>query len=198
MGRGRRILEIRLNSFGSFLGMDKGCLVIRDKEGKTKKYPVIESEIGEVILTSGNTISTGALSSLAFWGINCLIQTKNGMPVAIIKNLKDESHVETRIRQYEAVRNGKGFEIAKRPTRIFLWSNPRLRPTRWSSRTLVAHTHSHSFFPPASSGKDSYSPFFLRRKLSFDLGLGHATNRSSAKPSVHCVDDRSIAVWRQV
>ena len=36
------------------------------------------------------------------------------MPIAIIKNLKDDSHVETRIKQYEAIRNGKGFEIAKR------------------------------------------------------------------------------------
>jgi CRISPR/Cas system-associated endonuclease Cas1 len=31
----------------------------------------------------------------------------------MLKNLEDESHVETRICQYEALKNGKGTHIAK-------------------------------------------------------------------------------------
>lgn len=114
MGKASKTIEIRLDSYGSFLGVDHGCLVVKDKEGKMERYPIIESEVGQVSLTSGNTISTGALTALAFWGVNTVLKTRNGMPIAIIKPLQDDSHVKTRIHQYEAIRNGKGFEIAKR------------------------------------------------------------------------------------
>jgi CRISPR-associated protein Cas1 len=58
-------------------------------------------------------VSTGALSSLGFWGIDVLIQTQRGRPVAMLKSLDDDSHVKTRLCQYEAVNNEKGVHIAK-------------------------------------------------------------------------------------
>ena len=58
-------------------------------------------------------VSTGALSSLGFWGIDVLIQTQRGRPVAMLKSLDDDSHVKTRLCQYEAVYNEKGVHIAK-------------------------------------------------------------------------------------
>jgi CRISPR-associated protein Cas1 len=42
-----------------------------------------------------------------------LILTQRGNPVAILKSLADDSHVKTRICQYEALSNGKGLEAAK-------------------------------------------------------------------------------------
>jgi CRISPR/Cas system-associated endonuclease Cas1 len=69
--------------------------------------------MGEVILKSGNAISTGAVSALGFWGIDVLIQTQKGRPVAMLKNLDDDSHVKTRLCQYDAVNNEKGVHIAK-------------------------------------------------------------------------------------
>lgn len=105
--------KILLNTYGNFLGVGKGCLILKDKDDNTKKYPLVESEIGEVVLTSGNTVSVGALSALAFWGITTLVTTRNGKPIAMLKNINYDSHVKTRLYQYDAVKNGKGFQIAK-------------------------------------------------------------------------------------
>jgi CRISPR-associated protein Cas1 len=112
MGRVKHV-KLVVDSFGSFLGMEKGCIILRDKKGNTTKYPLFEAEIGEVILQSGNLVSTGVLSALGFWEIDVLITTRNGYPIAMLKNLDDDSHVKTRICQYEALKNGKAEYVAK-------------------------------------------------------------------------------------
>jgi CRISPR-associated protein Cas1 len=78
-----------------------------------KRYPLFENEIGEIQVKSGNSISSGALATCGFWGINVLILTRRGNPVAIMKGLDDDSHVKTRICQYESLRDGRCSEIAK-------------------------------------------------------------------------------------
>jgi len=108
-----RTAKIFLDDYGSFLGRGKGCLIVRDKKGKVEKYPLFENEIGEVQIRIGNSVSTGALATCAFWGIDLLILTQRGNPVAFLKSLDDDSHVKTRIAQYEALKNGKGVSIAK-------------------------------------------------------------------------------------
>jgi len=107
------VQKIVLDGYGSYLGMEKGCFVVRDKHGESWKYPLFESEIGEVVLRSGNAVSTSALASMGFWGIDVLILTQKGKPIAVLKSLDDDAHVKTRICQYEALKNGKGIEIAK-------------------------------------------------------------------------------------
>lgn len=113
MGKRSKIVNVVVSSFGNYLGIEKGCIILRDKNKKEQKYPLFESEIGEVVLTSGNMVSTGALSALGFWGVDVLIATRNGRPIAVLKNLEDDSHVDTRIKQYDSLSNGKGVEIAK-------------------------------------------------------------------------------------
>jgi len=113
MGKEAKVVKLVVDSFGSFLGMEKGCIILRDKKGKTTKYPLFEEEIGEVVLQSGNLVSTGVLSALGFWQIDVLITTRNGYPIAMLKNLEDDSHVKTRICQYEALKNGKALYLAK-------------------------------------------------------------------------------------
>jgi len=108
-----KVLKLVLDGCGLYLGMEKGCFVVRDRQGNVWKYPLFESEVGEVILKSGNFVSTSALACLGFWGVNVVILTRNGNPVAVLKPLDDDSHVKTRIAQYEALKNGKGLEIAK-------------------------------------------------------------------------------------
>lgn len=105
--------KIVIDNYGSYLGMERGCFVVKDKEGNVKKYPLFENEIGEVVLKSGNTVSTGALASLGFWDIDVLVMTQRGRPVAMLKSLDDDSHVKTRLCQYEAYNNDKGIHIAK-------------------------------------------------------------------------------------
>ena len=106
--------KIILDSHGSYLGMEKGCFTVKDKEGNVKRFPLFEKEIGEVVLKSGNMVSTSALASLGFWDVDVLIMTQRGRPVAMLKALDDDSHVKTRVCQYEATKNGKSVEIAKK------------------------------------------------------------------------------------
>jgi CRISPR-associated protein Cas1 len=113
MGRKQKVVNLVVNTYGNYLGMNKGCIILRDKNKKEKKYPLFEAEIGEVVLTSGNMISTGALTALGFWGIDVVIATRTGRPIAMLKNIEDDSHVKTRISQYETIKNGKGIDIAK-------------------------------------------------------------------------------------
>jgi CRISPR-associated protein Cas1 len=113
MVQGSKTQKIILDGQGSYLGMEKGCFIVKDKKGNSEKYPLFEKEIGEVILKSGNLVSTGALASFGFWDIDVLIMTQRGRPVAMLKGLDDDSHVVTRLAQYEALKNGRGLEIAK-------------------------------------------------------------------------------------
>jgi CRISPR-associated protein Cas1 len=106
-------LKIVLDNHGSYLGNEKGCFIIKDRNGNVEKYPLFESEIGEIQIKSGNMVSSGALATCGFWGIDCLFLTQKGRPVAMLKSLDDDSHVKTRVCQYEASKNEKGIEIAK-------------------------------------------------------------------------------------
>jgi CRISPR-associated protein Cas1 len=108
-----KTVKVILDSQGSYLGMEKGCFVVKDKNGCVDRYPLFESEIGEIQVGSGNTVSSGALAACGFWGIDCLFLTQRGRPVAMLRSLDDDSHVKTRICQYEASNNEKGIEIAK-------------------------------------------------------------------------------------
>ena len=108
-----KVDKIILDRFGAFLGMEKGCYIVKHKNGEIDRYPQFENKIGEVIIKSGNTISSGCLASFGFWDIDVLICTQKGLPVAMLRGLDDDSHVETRIAQYESLKNGKGLEIAK-------------------------------------------------------------------------------------
>ena len=111
--RKSRTLKIELNDYGSYLGRDAGCFEVRNKNGKVEHYPHFEKEIGECVLKSGSYVSVDALIDLALWNIDTYIITKRNRIVAILKNLEDDSHVKTRINQYQALENGKGVEIAK-------------------------------------------------------------------------------------
>jgi CRISPR-associated protein Cas1 len=108
-----KTLKIALDSFGSFLGREKGCLVVRNREGKARRYPLFENSIAEIQVASGNTVSAGALATCAFWNIDLIVQTQWGNPIAVLKSLNDDDHVKTRICQYQALANGKGLETAK-------------------------------------------------------------------------------------
>jgi len=100
--------KIFLEDGGSFLGRGEGCLIVRDRKGKVEKYLLFEDEIGEVQIKIGNSVSSGALATCGFWGIDVLILTQRGNPVAYLKSLDDDSHVKTRVCQYEAMRTMMG------------------------------------------------------------------------------------------
>ena len=108
-----KTLKIVLDGHGSYLGMQKGCFIIKDKEGNVKRFPMFESEIGEIQITSGNFVSSSVLASCGFWSIPIVVLSRNLKPVAVLRSLDDDEHIKTRIAQYEALKNGKGVQIAK-------------------------------------------------------------------------------------
>ena len=79
--------KIILNKSGHFISRKKGCIVV--SEIRTKKevarYPILEKELGEVQVISGNLISTGALVTFAF----------NHIPVIV-----DWSQIVTKFHRY--------------------------------------------------------------------------------------------------
>jgi len=105
--------KLVLDGNGSYLGMEKGCFVLKDKKGEVNRYPLFEQEIDEVILKSGNSISTGALASFGFWDIDVLVMTSRGRPVAMLKSLDSDNYVLTRVAQYKAYLDERVYEIAK-------------------------------------------------------------------------------------
>lgn len=113
MVQGSKTQKIILDNHGSYLGMEKGCFTVKDRDGNVQRFPLFEKEIGEVILKSGNMVSTGALASLGFWDVDVLITTQRGRPVAMLKSLTDDSHVRTRVCQYESLKDARAFEVAK-------------------------------------------------------------------------------------
>jgi CRISPR/Cas system-associated endonuclease Cas1 len=108
-----KTVKIALEGFGSYLGMEKGCFIVKHEDGNIDKYPLFENLIAEIRVKSGNFVSSGALASCGFWGIDCLFLTQKGRPVAMLRSLDDDSHVKTRVCQYEASKNEKGIRIAK-------------------------------------------------------------------------------------
>ena len=159
-------MRIVLDGYGSYLGMEKGCYIIKDREGNIQRYPQFEEEIEEVVLKSGNFVSVGALASLGFWEIDCLILTRRGQPIAILKNLEDDSHVKTRVCQYEALKNGKGIEIAKQIV---------LAKIKGQNQTLKKHglkPRSLTFVEERINGIDSEDLRSVRKRL---LGIEGST-----------------------
>ena len=116
--RNSKTLKIELSNYGSYLGRDAGCFEVKGKDGKVETYPHFEKQVGECVLRSGSYVSVDALIDLALWNIDTYIMTKRNRVVAVLKNLEDDSHVKTRISQYEALRNGKGIEVAKQIIKI--------------------------------------------------------------------------------
>ena len=95
----KKDIKIILDTYGNYLGMRKGCIILSDKDKNETKYPLVEESIGEIVLNSGNMISTGLLTYLGYWGIDVLVSTRYGRPIAVLKNLDDDAHVETRVAQ---------------------------------------------------------------------------------------------------
>jgi len=112
MGK-KKDVKIILDTYGNYLGMEKGCIVLRDKKKNETRYPIVENLVSDVVLNSGNMISTGLLCYMGFWGIDVLVSTRYGRPVAVLKNLDDDLHVDTRVSQYRGLKNGKGCHMAR-------------------------------------------------------------------------------------
>jgi len=111
--------KLVLGEYGSYLRRGEGCFEIRAKDEKGKyvtleTYPLYKGNIiSEAILKDNTLVSTSALTSLAIWNIDTTITDRRGMPVAVLLNINNYSHIKTRLCQYEAVHSEKALNIAK-------------------------------------------------------------------------------------
>jgi CRISPR-associated protein Cas1 len=111
--KGSKIVKLNVNKFGSSLSMTKGAYILKDSEGNIQRYPAIENKVGEVVLMSGNNVSTGVLTHLSLWNVDTLFLTRSGRPVGCLRSLFNDCSIETRLAQYKATENKKGLYIAK-------------------------------------------------------------------------------------
>lgn len=165
MTKGSKVLKLVLDGNDSYLGMEKDCFILRQKD-RVKQYPLFENEIGKVILKSGNSVSTGALT-FRILDVDVMIMTQRGRPVATLKGLDDNSHVETRIAQYQEIKSDRGIEIAKQfviskvegrnlllrkyglkpyPMQIESLSSESLRQARQKLTTLEGNYDEHHYY----------------------------------------------------
>jgi CRISPR-associated protein Cas1 len=156
--RNSRTLRIELSNYGDYLGRDAGCFEVRGRNGNVETYPHFEKQVGECVLQSGSYVSVDALIDLALWNIDTYIVTKRNRVVAVLKNLEDDSHVKTRLCQYEALSNGKGLYIAKQILKAKL-AGQNLVLKKHGMRPLDPH-------PLFEAGKDNNESLeSARRKL---------------------------------
>ena len=98
---------------GVYLHVENGCFTLKDRWGEVKKYPFSNDLINEVWIRTGNAVSVDALIALASFNVDVLLATQNRKPVAMLRSLVDDSHVKTRVCQYESFKNDKWYYIIK-------------------------------------------------------------------------------------
>jgi hypothetical protein len=47
-----KTVKITLEGFGSYLGMEKDCFIVKNREGNIQKYPLFQSEINEIQISA--------------------------------------------------------------------------------------------------------------------------------------------------
>jgi CRISPR/Cas system-associated endonuclease Cas1 len=85
-----------LSSYGKYLGYQGMNFTIRNKN-QTTESTIPFHEVKEIMLQSGNSVSTGALSAMMFWGIDALITTASGKPVGTGVVVKQEIRERERL-----------------------------------------------------------------------------------------------------
>jgi hypothetical protein len=51
-----KTVKIALEGFGSHLGMEKGCFVVRDRNGLTERYPLFENQSARADTEASNRL----------------------------------------------------------------------------------------------------------------------------------------------
>ena len=100
-----------MSEYGGYLGTKKFDFVIKKGEEKLATKPF--HSVNEISLSSGNSVSTKALAWASIYGIKTLVTSQSGRPLGVLLPLNYDSHVKTRIKQYEAYSNQVGVQIAK-------------------------------------------------------------------------------------
>ena len=145
-----------------------GCLTIRNSEGKIERYPLASDELGQIEVRSGSALSVGSMVSMAYWGIDLVVTTARGHPVAVLKSLDNDSHVLTRVFQYETLKTVRALEIAKQ----FVLG--KLRGQDQVLRTYGLRRNDYSFIETINNLKANSLPMLQRQLNTIE---GHCSKR---------------------
>ena len=104
-------MDLVINDYGLYLGTKGQNFVLYENKKLIKEIPF--HKLNQLILGSGNCISTTALSWASMYGVNVVIVGKTGKPLSMMMPLSIDKRVKTRLKQYEAYKNHKGVVIAK-------------------------------------------------------------------------------------
>ena len=104
-------MSIQLNNYGQYLGVKDQNFVVYENKKLTKEIPFFKAN--QIILGSGNSVSTSALLWASIYGIEVVVSSKTGRPLSLMMPLSTDKRVKTRIQQYEAYKTPKGSIIAK-------------------------------------------------------------------------------------
>jgi CRISPR-associated protein Cas1 len=112
--RNSMVKTIELDKNGYYLARKAGAFVVYDEKRKERaRYPNFENEVGQIRIRSGNLVSSGALTTAVCWDIPVIVESARGHPLGAVLSFYNQSHVQTRIAQYESLSNGKAPIIAK-------------------------------------------------------------------------------------
>lgn len=103
--------KLILSKYGEYLGTNKFDFTVNN-ENKQKHSTPFHS-VNEINISSGNIVSTKALAWASIYGIKTVVTSQSGRPLGVILPLSYDSHVKTRLKQYEAYSNPTGVTIAK-------------------------------------------------------------------------------------
>ena len=104
-------MQIVLNNFGEYLGVHGQNFVVYKNKKPLREIPFYQTK--QVIIKSGNNVSSSALFWCAVHGIETVIISPSGKPLSLLIPLNSDARVKTRTEQYRAYFNHKGIEIAK-------------------------------------------------------------------------------------
>ena len=107
-------MRITLSDYGEYLGTEKFDFVVKKNQEKLRGKPF--HSINEISIASGNLISTKALAWASIYGIKTLVTSQSGRPLGVLLPLNYDSHVNTRLKQYEAYSSPVSYTHLTLPT----------------------------------------------------------------------------------
>ncbi len=99
-----------IDDYGAYIRKRRGRIVVRSKEG-LKELPL--KSLKEVIIMGKVLITSEAIKSLTESGIDMLITTPTGRPLARLIPAKAGGTVRNRYEQYKSLNDRRGVEIAR-------------------------------------------------------------------------------------
>jgi len=102
--------QLVIEGFGNYVGSTSTDYIIR-KDGSRKEVPL--SNIRELVIPTGNTISTKALAWASIYNSKVLITSQAGRPLGVLVPIGYDNKAHIRIEQYRAYDNDRGATIAK-------------------------------------------------------------------------------------